>query len=270
MNDICALRERAKELRCLYSLDAVFADRAQTPVNVFLRVVQEIPAGWQRPESTGARIEYLGRSYVGPGFTNDGQMMSEPIRLWGSEIGRVSVSVREPEATDQLFLEDEAELLRRIAGRLEEYLDWKHAELLGERPASVRNHWAWRQRFAEALADNIQPARWGVSRMFIGGSTSRGDAGPASDIDLYIIFAGSDQQKRDLSLWLEGWSRCLGEVALLQTGQPFPDGVLNVQWLASEPSIWQRAELHELKLGNSVGANPRDTKSSDVADVRGD
>jgi len=257
MSDICALRERAKELRCLYSVDAAISDRGQTPATVFLHVVKAIPAGWQRPESTGARIEYLARSYVGPGFSSGGHMMSEPIPLWGSEIGRVSVSVRESEATAPPFLEEEAELLRRIAARLGEYLDWKHTELLGERTASMRNHWVWRQRFAEALADNIQPDRWGVSRVFIGGSTSRGDAGPASDIDLYIECLGSVQQKKDLSLWLEGWSRCLGEVAHQQTGQPFSDGILNIQWLEREPDVWQRAELRELKLDSSA-PNMRD------------
>ncbi|MCA9243299.1 MAG: nucleotidyltransferase domain-containing protein [Phycisphaerales bacterium] len=121
----------------------------------------------------------------------------------------------------------------------------------------MRNHWVWRQRFAEALADNIQPDRWGVSRVFIGGSTSRGDAGPASDIDLYIECLGSVQQKKDLSLWLEGWSRCLGEVAHQQTGQPFSDGILNIQWLEREPDVWQRAELRELKLDSSA-PNMRD------------
>lgn len=62
MKDIHALRERAKELRCLYAIDSAVSDRGQTPATVFLRVLQEIPAGWQHPESTGAHIEYLGRS----------------------------------------------------------------------------------------------------------------------------------------------------------------------------------------------------------------
>ena len=57
------------------------------------------------------------------------------------------------------------------------------------------------------------------------------------------------QQRRELSLWLEGWSVCLGEVARQQTGQPFAGGILNVQWLHGEPSVWQQAELQELTLG---------------------
>lgn len=250
MKNLHALQERAKELRCLYAIDAVLAEREQTPSSAFLGILREIPAGWQHPESTGARIEYLGRSYVGPGFTADGQTMSQTIELWGTEVGRILVSDHGPAAmaSEEPFLDEEAELLSRIAGRLGEYLEWKHTELMGERTSARRNHWAWRQRFAEALADRIDPERFGIERIFIGGSTARGDAGPGSDIDLYILLRGTEAQKKELSAWLQGWSSCLGEVAHQQTGHPFPRGILNVRWLEEEPDAWQRAELEELRV----------------------
>lgn len=250
MKDIHALRERAKELRCLYAIDSVVSERGQTPATVFLSVLQKIPAGWQYPDGTGACIEYLGRSYVGPGFASDGELTSEPIPLWGVEVGRISVSVRDTEC-EHAFLPEEGELLRRIASRLGEYLEWKHTELLGERTPPSATHWAWRQRFAEALADSIDVERFGVSRVFLGGSTARGDARPASDIDLYIDCRGTEAQKKELSVWLEGWSLCLAEVSLQQTGQAFPGGILNVQWLSDEPGIWQSGELQRLELRDS-------------------
>lgn len=220
---------------------------------MFLEVLQALPAGWQRPESTGARIEYLGRSYVGPGFSSDGKSISHPLRLWGVELGRIVVSDNDPSAMegDRPFLPEEDELLGRVARRLGEYLEWKHTELLGERTPSNTVHWAWRQRFAEALADSIDPERFGVSRLYIGGSTARGDAGPGSDIDLYILFHGATEQRDVLAAWIEGWSLCLAEVVLQQTGHPFPGGILNVQWLKQEPGIRQRDGLHELKLGGT-------------------
>ncbi len=254
MEDIHALNERAKELRCLYAVDAVVSDRGQTPAKVFLKVLQAIPAGWQHPDSTGARIDYLGRSYVGPGFSSDGKMISHPILLWGADLGRISVSDHDESVmrADRAFLDEEDELLRRIARRLGEYLEWKHTELLGERTSPKTIHWAWRQSFAEALADKIDPERFGVSRLYIGGSTARGDAGPGSDIDLYIECHGSEEQKNQLAIWIEGWSLCLAEVALQQTGQPFPGGILNVQWIDKEPDMRQRVELQELKLSGSA------------------
>ena len=252
MNELAALHERAKELRCLYAIDAVVAERNLTPAEAFSRVLREIPPGWQRPATTGARIDYLGRPYVGPGFVSDGKTMSEPIRLWGNEVGHITVSDHGPPSdSSEPFLVEEAELLRRIAGRLGEYLEWKHTELLGERGPATRDHWAWRQRFADALADAVDPDRFGVSRLFIGGSTARGDAGPGSDIDLYVEHRGSAEQRRELGAWLEGWSACLAEVALQQTGHPFPGGILNVHWLDQGPSVWQGAELQELALRHS-------------------
>ncbi len=249
MRDIQALRERAKELRCLYAIDSVVSDRGQTPGATFLRVLQEVPAGWQHPESTGGRIEYLGRSYVGPGFGSAGQVISESIRLWETDVGRIHVSTRSE--AEPPFLPDEVELLRRIARRLGDYLEWKHTELLGERTPASATHWTWRQRFAEALADHIDVERFGVSRVFLGGSTARGDARHGSDIDLYIGCHGSEQQKACLTAWLEGWSLCLAQVALQQTGESFPDGILNVQWLQGDPGRWQQAELEELNLRGS-------------------
>lgn len=253
MTELDDLRERAKELRCLYAIDSVVSQRGQTPGQAFLRVLQEIPAGWEHPESTGARIEYLGRSYVGPGFAFDGQLLSEPIRLWGTDVGRIQVSARS--ASEHRFLSDEIELLRRIAKRLGDYLEWKHTELLEDRIAPSAMHWAWRQRFADALAQNLDVDRFGVLHLYLGGSTASGDAGSGSDIDLYIRFEGSEPQKRELLAWIEGWSLCLAQIAFQQTGVSFPRGILNVKWLTGELSVWQRAELQELPLRASASDN---------------
>ncbi|WP_458789168.1 nucleotidyltransferase domain-containing protein [Adonisia turfae] len=250
MQDIHALSERAKELRCLYAIDSIVSDRAQTPPQVFERVLEEIPSGWQRTDTTGARIEYLGRQYVGPGFDADGHTIAEPIRLWNNQIGELVVSTRsdDPDQDADSFLAEEHELLRRIAGRLGEYLEWKHGELLSERSPRTSTHWAWRERYAQALADSIDPGRFGVSKMYLGGSTARGDARGTSDIDLYIRCDGSDRQQAELAAWIDGWSLCLAEVALQHTGHSFPGGIINVQWLVAEPGVHQRAELQELKI----------------------
>lgn len=90
--DIRALNERAKELRCIYAIEKVISDRGQTPSRVFVQVLKAIPAGWQHPDSTGAQIVYLGRSYVGMGFASDGALIHERIMLWGTEVGQITVS----------------------------------------------------------------------------------------------------------------------------------------------------------------------------------
>jgi len=251
MENIVALEERAKELECLYAVDSILANRSQSPEMVFRRIVDEIPAGWQHPASTGARIEYLGRRFVGPGFLDGQRSMTRTLSLVEVDVGRIEVCVGDDavEPGAEAFLDEEGELLRRISERISDFLDWKHSEMLGAQTVRTRNHWAWRQRFAEALADSLEAERFGVSHVYLGGSTARGDAGPGSDIDLYVLCHGSLNQRKELAVWIEGWSLCLGQVALEQTGQPFPGGILNVQWLEKLPDVHQQAELQELKLG---------------------
>ncbi|MCA9306659.1 MAG: nucleotidyltransferase domain-containing protein [Phycisphaerales bacterium] len=249
MPDFQSLNERAKELRCLYAIESVVSERTQSPVRAFERILSEIPAGWQDAGATGACIEYLGRSFSAKNFNPNAHTISTSIRLWNNEVGHLTVSRMGgfPDSA-QPFLREEEQLLRRIAARLGEFLEWKHAEMLGQLPSPGTTHWAWRQRLAEALADATDTERFGVNKIYIGGSTARGDAGPASDIDLYILCDGTEAQQNQLAIWLDGWSRCLTEIALQQTGQHFPCGILNVQWLVNEPSVWHRPELQELKL----------------------
>jgi len=79
-------------------------------------------------------------------------------------------------------------------------------------------YWRWRMEMAEKIAAEIDPERFGVAAIYVIGSTKNANAGPSSDIDLMIHFRGNDDQQRDLEIWLDGWSLCLGEVNYLRTG----------------------------------------------------
>ena len=63
-NDLWALRERAKELRCLYSVISALSRREEPPNVVFGWILEAIPPAWQYPEDTTARIEYFGRTHA--------------------------------------------------------------------------------------------------------------------------------------------------------------------------------------------------------------
>ncbi|ACY17384.1 nucleotidyltransferase domain-containing protein [Haliangium ochraceum] len=247
------LRERAKELRCLYTVSEILSDRTTVPTDVFRRVVECIPEGWQHPERTGARLEYLHRSYVGPGYQADGAHLSEPIRVWGTEVGRLEVSHAVAGSDEPAFLAEERELQRAIAARLGEYLEWKHTELLGGRMPRTAEHWRWRENYAIALAAALDGERFGVSRVFLTGSTESGDAGPGSDIDLVFVFSGTEEQRAQLLLWLEGWSLCLAEIAFQQTGVRIRDGALGIRMVAphDESAIVQDAGMRELPLARA-------------------
>jgi pyruvate,water dikinase len=83
---------------------------------------------------------------------------------------------------------------------------------------TVDAHWRWRLEAAEAIAAQLDPGRFGVKGFYILGSTKNATAGPASDIDVLIHFRGTESQRQDLMVWLEGWSLCLSQINLLRTG----------------------------------------------------
>jgi predicted nucleotidyltransferase len=79
-------------------------------------------------------------------------------------------------------------------------------------------YWRWRLHMAERIAEDIDPERFGVVAMYIIGSVKNANAGPASDLDVLIHVRGTDEQRRELETFLQGWSRCLGEINYLRTG----------------------------------------------------
>ena len=86
---------------------------------------------------------------------------------------------------------------------------------------------------AERMAVLLDPERFGVKAMYVFGSTKNATAGPGSDIDLLIHFQGNDEQKRELAIWLEGWSLCLAEINYSRTGYK-SDGLVDYHLLTDE------------------------------------
>ncbi len=73
-------------------------------------------------------------------------------------------------------------------------------------------------QMAEHIASELEPDRFGVVAMYVIGSTKNASAGPASDIDLLVHHRGTPDQRRELEIWLQGWSLALGKVNYLRTG----------------------------------------------------
>jgi hypothetical protein len=84
--------------------------------------------------------------------------------------------------------------------------------------AAASDHWRWRLRMAEQIAATLDGERFGVKALYVIGSTKNATAGPGSDLDLIVHFAGSGDQRDNLELWLEGWSLCLAEMNYLRSG----------------------------------------------------
>jgi len=259
-HELWALRERAKELRCLYSVTSALSHRHELPQTVFRRILEALPPAWQYPEDTTARIEYFGRSHALPDYVDTPWRLRSPISIWRTSVGAIEVHYKEakPTAWEGPFLQEERELLDNIANRIGEYLEWKQRELSGERLGTAPEHWRWRQRVAESIARAIHPARFGVRAIYLFGSTEAGDADVGSDIDLLVVCDGDARQESDLRLWLEGWSLCLAEISFQIYGLP-SRGLLDVKFLSSKDSEAEIASFG--KAGKTLQSLPVGTST---------
>jgi predicted nucleotidyltransferase len=98
---------------------------------------------------------------------------------------------------------------------------------------SAGDSWRWRLRMVKQIAARLDAKRFGVKGFYVFGSTKNAIAGPGSDIDVLIHFKGNEGQKKDLEMWLEGWSLCLSEMNYLRTGYK-TDGILDVHFVSDD------------------------------------
>jgi predicted nucleotidyltransferase len=107
-------------------------------------------------------------------------------------------------------------------------------------------HWRWRLQSAETIAAQIDPERFSIKGFYVFGSTKNATAGPQSDIDILIHFDGTEDQRNELLVWLEGWSLSLSQINQLRTGYKI-DGILDIH-LITDDDIKNR-NSYAIKIG---------------------
>jgi DNA-binding CsgD family transcriptional regulator len=117
---VIALRERIKELNCLYGI-AQLAERYSESMDELLqRLVNFLPLSWQYPEITCSRIVFEGTLYKSRGFKVTKWRQSAQILTYNEPAGEVAVFYREerPAADEGPFLKEERALLDAVAERI--------------------------------------------------------------------------------------------------------------------------------------------------------
>lgn len=113
------------------------------------------------------------------------------------------------------------------------------------------DHSSWRFAIARRIAAEIDPERFGVRSAYVFGSTKNATAGPGSDIDLLIHLERENSGRRELEVWLEGWSLCLAEFNHLCTGY-HSRGLLDVHLITDEDVARQTS--YAIKIGAGTDA----------------
>lgn len=124
------LRERIKELNCLYGISRLVEQAGISLDEVLQQIVELIPASWQYPEDTCARIKLKDRESKTSNFLETSWRQSEVIMVNGNQYGTVEVYyLREkPESDEGPFLKEERNLIHVIAERLGHIIEHKFAE----------------------------------------------------------------------------------------------------------------------------------------------
>jgi len=125
------LRERAKELRCLYAVSDLTENPELSRQQVFQAVVDRIPEGWQHPDICRAQIAYGDEVYQTSGYETTPWMLRASIFVDAKFAGTLSVAylASESQFREDPFLLEEKKLINTIALWLGRYLEARQAHL---------------------------------------------------------------------------------------------------------------------------------------------
>jgi len=121
------LKERAKELNCVYRVEELLRAPDASLDEVCNGIVAALPPGWQYPDICEASIVLGDRSYQTTGFADSPWCQSATVMVQDAEAGRITVCYTKemPVADDGPFLQEEAKLLATIADRLGHFIGFQ-------------------------------------------------------------------------------------------------------------------------------------------------
>jgi PAS domain S-box-containing protein len=136
------LGERVKELNCLYGISKVVEQQDISLEEILQGIVNLIPASWQYPEITCARVILGDQVFVTDKFNESVWKQGGDIIVHGERAGALEVFYLEerPEIYEGPFLKEERNLIDAIAERLGKIIESKRTEeALGESEEKYRS-----------------------------------------------------------------------------------------------------------------------------------
>jgi DNA-binding CsgD family transcriptional regulator len=115
-----ALRERIKELNCLYGIARLAELHPDSIEDLLRNLVNVLPYSWQYPEITCTRIVFKGEAYKSRGFKMTRWRQAAQVFMYNEPVGEVAIFYQEerPPADEGPFLHEERALLDALAERI--------------------------------------------------------------------------------------------------------------------------------------------------------
>ncbi|MCJ7623871.1 MAG: PEP/pyruvate-binding domain-containing protein, partial [Anaerolineaceae bacterium] len=111
------LKERAKELTCLYEVQELFNKPVSTVEEICQEIVTILPSGWQYPDVCQAKITYDNFVYKSSHFEETSWGQNANIEVQGDKVGSISVyyTAERPLEDESPFLKEERKLINTVA-----------------------------------------------------------------------------------------------------------------------------------------------------------
>jgi len=115
-----ALRERIKELNCLYGISQLAERNLYSLDKLLQELVNFLPYSWQYPSVTCARILFKGKTYTSDKFKVTNWRQSSRIYMYHEAVGECGIFYLEecPPADEGPFLKEERALLDAVAEQI--------------------------------------------------------------------------------------------------------------------------------------------------------
>jgi signal transduction histidine kinase/PAS domain-containing protein len=125
-----ALKERMKELKCLYAITEIADREGCTLVEMYRAIAEVLPPSWQYPEIACAKIAVGDAEVHTENFVDTNWKQSADIRVRGTVAGKVEVAYLEekPELDEGPFFKEERQLIDAVAERLGRITDRREAK----------------------------------------------------------------------------------------------------------------------------------------------
>ncbi len=125
-----ALRERVKELTCLYGIARVTQPLGISIAETLQAIVELLPPAWQYPEIACARIVFDEQCYMTRGFRAGLHCQAAEITVGGEPRGRVEVVYTHevPVTSEPPFLQEERSLIDMVAREIALLIERREAE----------------------------------------------------------------------------------------------------------------------------------------------
>jgi len=114
------LRERVKELSCLYDIAVLLGDHTLTQAQLAQAFVERLAPAWQYPEVTCVHLRIFGQSYATPNFLATPWQQRTSVQVNTAHVGEITIGylAERPVADEGPFLREERSLLNQCAWQL--------------------------------------------------------------------------------------------------------------------------------------------------------